>query len=97
MIVCVASDCQDTFVKTQNKNANGATGYNDGDVAACEVRCLGMANCVAFDFDPSASGLKCWIHTDVEQAKNLKDANGVTHYARKACKKGGCCNMVSCN
>ena len=75
---------------TANKNADGAQGFNEATVMACQNKCLGDTACVAFDFDPNTSGPKCWIHTNAEQAKQLKDAQGVNHYARKPCEKGEC-------
>ena len=75
---------------TANKNANGATGYSDSTVEACQSRCLGMADCVAFDWDTSGASnvQRCWIHTNKDQAAVLKDATGVNHYTREQCDPG---------
>ena len=84
----LSGGCKDTYDSTPNKNANGATGYNQNTVPLCEAQCDSMANCVAFDFDPNGSPKKCWIHTDLAKASQLKDAPGVTHYVRKKCTTG---------
>ena len=80
--------CTDTFESFANKNANGATGHVKNAVEECKALCLSMATCTAFDWAPDDATSKCWIHTDAQQALDMKDAQGVTHYVRKDCDEG---------
>ena len=82
--------CTDTFKAYADKNAQGASSYDKATtLGECQAQCLSMEDCVAVDWSPTDTTSKCWIHTDAQQAAQLKDAVGVTHHAREKCNKSG--------